>query len=155
MNTPHLLNQFAYVDRVLAKTSSVAVGDAELASYLSSYLVVMLSGVYEDCIEHLLSLRVKKTGDAEVQSYVETTLGHTFRNPTVENIVGVLRKFSDQYATSLKRRVEDRDAQAITNIVNNKNLIAHGKMSGLTLREVQDCHRCTLMVFEALEAILS
>ncbi len=156
MRTPHLVNQFAYVDRVLAKCLSWRAGDAELASYLSSYLVVMLSGVYEDCIEHLLSLRAGRAGDPEVSAFVAKTVDKTFRNPTFDKIVGILGKFSQQYATQLKTVVQDRDARAIDSIVNNKNLIAHGKRSSqLTLGEVSDFHRRTVLIFEALENILT
>ena len=154
MRTPHIATQCAYADRVLAKSLSASVGDAELGSYLSSYLVVMLSGLYEDCIEHLIDLRVQRTGDSEVGSYVAKTLQATFRNPTFENVLGLLGKFSKQYANRLKTAVHERDAQALDSIVNNKNAIAHGMSSNLTLKDVEDFHRRTIVILEALENIL-
>jgi len=155
MKTPQLVTQFEYVDRVLKKCSSTAKDDEELASYLSSYLVVMLSGIYEDCVEHLFSLRAEKAGDPELSSYVRKTLHASFRNPKFEKIVEVLGKFGKHYADELKNGVQDRNKQALDSIVNNKNQIAHGGRSQVTLGEVLDFHHNTLPIFEALEKILT
>ena len=118
MITSYVIGQFAYADRVLKKSSAASAGDAELESYLSSYLVVFLSGIYEDCIEHLLAQRAAKSGDPEVSAYVQKILDETFRNPTFEKVMDVMKKFSQQYAAQLKAAVQARNAEAMNSIVN-------------------------------------
>jgi hypothetical protein len=154
MNSPYVIEQFKWAVEVCAKCGGSTV-DPEIASFLSSYLVVMLSGVYEDCIEHLLAQRAARGQDNEVTSYISKSLHETFRNPTFGALVGVLGKFSDQYAQRMREGVQERDAQALDSIVNNKNLIAHGRRSQLTVNEVVTFHGGVVRIFELLEGLLA
>ncbi len=154
MNSPYVIEQFQRAGEVLTKCG-VNTADPEIASFLSSYMVVMLSGVYEDCIEHLLAQRAARGHDNEVTSYVAKSLRETFRNPLFGTLLGVLKKFSDQYARQLRDGVQEPDSQALDNIVNNKNLIAHGQRSQLTINEVVTFHSGVLRIFDVLEGLLT
>lgn len=154
MITPYVVGRFAYVDGVIAKCLANS-SDVELASYFSAFLVVLLSGMYEDCVEHLLALRAAKAGDVELAQYVSKTIGEIFRNPTFGKIVEILGKFSQQYADQLRTSVQPQDAQALDNVVSNKNLIAHGRPSQATLRDVEKFHKSVSVIFGSLEVILA
>ena len=129
--------------------------NVELERVLASYLVVLISGAYEDCVEHLMISKVSKTRDKEIRDYVQTTIHILFKNPNFDNILQAVKLFSDTHATELRKRVNTKAKEAINSIGTNKNSIAHGGGMMATLGDVEDYHRRCIPIFEALEDILS
>ena len=156
MKSPYLQGWFARLDNALRKARAAAKEDTELEPFLASYLVVLISGAYEDCIEHLLGERAGKSRDEEVRNFIQVTLDRSFRNPKFDQIVQVLQAFSDSYAEKLKRKIDSKAREAINSIVTNRHAVAHGKKPTVTvtLRDVQDYHTRPLPIFDALEEIL-
>lgn len=155
MKSQYVNDRLLEISRVSSRTSVFGAHDPELASYLSSYLAVFISGVYEDCIEHLFLERAERGTDPEVHNYVKSTLAQTFRNPTFQRIAEILTLFSRDYAHQLRRRVNARAQEAITSIVNNKNKVAHGETSNATLSEILDYHNNSYPILDIVEEILS
>ncbi|MCH7986127.1 MAG: hypothetical protein IH847_06030 [Acidobacteria bacterium] len=156
MKSPYLQGWFARLDNTFEKAQAAAKEDKELEAFLASYLVVLISGAYEECIEHLLGERAGKSRDEEVHNFIQVTLDRTFRNPRFDRIVLVLRAFSDSYAEELERKIDSKAREAINSIVTNRHAVSHGKKLTVTvtLRDVQDYHTRSLPIFEALEEIL-
>ena len=121
---------------------------------MSAYLTVVISGVYEDCIEHLFGERAAKAGDAELQYYVKTTLGERFRNPKYAKIIEMLSKFSPDYVKQLRGLVEEPARLGLDSIVDNKNLVAHGSVSNATLADVSKYYADAKALLDALEDVL-
>ena len=154
MRSAYLIEWFKRLDEALTKAKGFARTSAELEALLSAHLVVLFSGAYEDCIEHMFSERAAKTNDAEIQEYVQNTCDRLFRNPDFDNIVAAVKLFSDAYADALKAKVDVRAREAISSMVTNKNNVSHGKVSAVTLGDVEDYHQRAIPIFEALEDIL-
>ncbi len=154
MNDPYLKAWFGRLDGAIKKAKSTATGDAELEGFLASYLVVLASGAYEECVEHLFRNRAGKSGDQEVRSFVHNTLHRSFRNPDFDKIVETLRDFSDSYANQFRNRVDTNAKLAIDSIVNNKNHVSHGKSCTVTLSDVENYYYRSIPIFEVLEDIL-
>jgi histone H3/H4 len=154
MKHPYLQAWFQRVDATMQKARQYSAGNPELDGYLASYLTVLVSGAYEDCVEHLLSQRAAKTGDAEIANYIQTSVDRNFRNPNFKNILRLITAFSHQYAQELNARVDSKATGAINSIVNNKNDIAHGRSATVTIRDVENYHKRCMPIFEALEDIL-
>jgi len=129
-------------------------GDRKIAVDLESYLVVLISGIYEDCLEYLINKRVDRAGDTEVSAFVEKTLYVQLRNPNWENLTNILGRFSKGWVNSMNKKIQHRTKTSLNNIVNNKNAVAHGNTSSLTLGEIKDCHKYCKSIFEKLEKIL-
>lgn len=154
MKTPYLQAWFARLDAALSKAQAAAKGDHELENFLASYLVVLISGAYEDCIEYLLGQRAGKSNDPELQNYIQIALDRSFRNPRFQRIKEVLQDFSGTYADALERKVDIKAREAIDSIVTNRHAVSHGKTSTVTLRDVEDYFNRSRPIFEALEEIL-
>ena len=154
INNTRVQTEFNSIDEAIRKIESYA-GDEEIASYLSSFLAVMICGIYEDCIEHLISQRAAKAQDSEIHQYVESTVADSFRNPRFSRIVEVLTKFSRVYADNMRSSIEEKSRVALDSIVDNKNAIAHGRPSNVTLSDIKDYHRRCIPIFEVLERILT
>jgi len=129
-------------------------GDRKIASDLESYLVVLIAGVYEDCLEYLINKRVDRVGDVEVSTFIQKTLHVQLRNPNWENLTNILGRFSRRWVNTIKKRVRDRAKTDLNSIVNNKNAVAHGNNSSLTLAEIKNCHKNCKSIFEKLEKIM-
>lgn len=150
----HLKDRFDSIDLSLRKAQSFT-GEPEIAAYLSGYLVVMICGIYEDCLEYLMVERASSGGDAEVQNFVKITLANSFRNPTFGTLVGALNKFSPTYGEAIQRQIKKSAREALDSIVENKNSIAHGKSISVTIGDVVDYHSRSIVIFEATEQLLA
>jgi len=154
---PYLEERFAGVEQSLQKTSAWGAKDPELSAYLAGYLVVLISGVYEDCIEHLVHTRASKSKDSQLMSYVDNRTDRTFRNPDTSSVVGLLGEFSKTYKERFNATVDPDSRVALDSIVNNKNWLAHGETSKLqvTVADVRGYFQRSARVLEALEDILA
>jgi len=131
------------------------VNDQKLASMLSSYLVVSISGTYEDCIEYLFIQRAGKNNDKEIQNLVKTLIDLHFRNPNYENIKKMVKALDSKYGTILRDKIADKNIEGINSIVTNKNNVAHGEVSNATIRDIKNYHKNALKIFKVLEEIFS
>jgi hypothetical protein len=129
-------------------------GDRKIASDLESYLVVLISGIYEDCLEYLINKRAAKAGDLEVAAFIEKTLDIQLRNPNWENLTNMLGRFSKKWVATMNKRIRNQAKTDLNNIVTNKNAVAHGNASNLTLGEIKNCHKNCRSIFEKLEKLM-
>lgn len=154
IKSEYLKNKFALIKENIKIAENVK--DPKLASMLSGYLVVSISGIYEDCIEYLFIQRAGENNDKGIQNLVRTLIDQHFRNPNYENIkklVGALgckqKKVIQNMAKTNKKSID-----GLNSIVTNKNNIAHGEASNATLKDIKGYHQDTLKIFEVLESIL-
>jgi hypothetical protein len=154
MKTTYLKSRFSQIDLAIQKAKTSSSGDAELQAFLASYLVVMISGCYEDCVEHLVAERAAKAGDKEVEAFVRDCVDKQFRNPKFDAIKDLIGQYSPAYKQSLDKKVNDKARAAIGSIVTHRNSIAHGKNASVTLGDVEQFHQNSAPIFEALEDIL-
>ncbi len=66
----------------------------------------------------------------------------------------VLGRFSKKWVTIMNKKINNRVKTDLNNIVNNKNAVAHGNTSGLTLGEIKICNKNCKSIFEKLEKIM-
>ena len=146
---PYVRDKFVIIKDAIRRIEKFN-GDRKIAVDLESYLVVLISGIYEDCLEYLINKRVDRAGDAEVSAFVEKTLHVQLRNPNWENLTNILGRFSKGWVTSMNKKIQYRAKTGLNNIVNNKNSVAHGNASSLTLGEIKNCHKNCKSIFEKL-----
>lgn len=119
--------------------------------------MVIINGVYEDCVEHLICERAGKAGDGYVEAFVRSRIQRTFRNPTHKKIVEVLGDFGSSYKDEYRNRAEGEAIEALNSIVTNKNSLGHEGVfaSQVTVMDVEDYFRRSSQIFEVLEEVLS
>jgi len=155
MKSEYLKDKFTLIEENIKIAENV--NDPKLASMLSGYLVVSISGTYEDCIEYLFTQRAGKNNDKDIQNLVKTLIDQHFRNPNYENIkklVGALGSKQKEIIQEIAN-TNGKSIDGLNSIVTNKNNIAHGKASNATLKDIKGYHQNTLKIFEVLESILS
>ena len=130
--------------------------DPDLGAYLADYISVLISGVVEDCIEHLVVLRARKANDPHLEEFVRSSIDIQFRNPRSQDIANVLRRFGDDYRSSYSASVSQEAREALGSIVHNRMALAHvgQTQSHFTVNEIRRYFELIVGILEVVEGIL-
>ena len=151
---PYLRQRFREIHRALKQAKQLQDTLPESEQFLAGYLVVLISGIFEDCVEDLFIERAKLTSDRQLVSFVGETMHRSFRNPTYHNISGFLGRLDHGYKDCFSQNVAQVYRDGLDAIVTNKNSLAHGKSVNVTLRDVIGYYFRATRVFQGLERIL-
>jgi len=149
MKNPRLLVKQKQIEDLFTEIGSF-IGDPEVKAYLTYYLCIRVSGFLEDCVRSVFSEYV----DGNSQNYVKTFVGEKLRkipNPTWSAIVSLAKDFNDNWSIQLKSNVEKPSTDAVDSIVYNRNIIAHGGTSSITLSELENYYKAAINVINELE----
>ena len=103
---------------------------------LTWYLCVRTSGFLENSLQIILLEYVQsKTSDVPTQDYVQSNL--KFVSADYDSILRTVRRFSDTWRTSLTKNNVKQYRSVLNNLVENRNHIAHGGASKITIQELQ------------------
>ena len=130
--------------------------DPDLGAYLADYISVLISGVVEDCVEHLVVQRASKANDPYLEAFVESSIDRQFRNPRSRDIADVLGRFSDDYRKSYEDAVSMEAREALGSIVANRLSLAHVGMpqSHFTINDVRRYFELIVEILDVVERIL-
>lgn len=127
------------IDLTISDFASFSNASALEKSYLAKYLVVYISGVYEEVIETIINEMVSRnTSSSEIKEYVKGKLSRSFRNPNYENLKILIGDFGNQSWKQQVGLIPSNQIAALNSINSNKNAIAHGQSIILTLTDVID-----------------
>lgn len=159
LKDPYIVKRCAEIEVLLTDAASWASNNEKLGAHLAAYISVLIMGVLEDCIEHLVAIRVNKTQDHEIQHYVVHTLDRFFKNPNRNAISGLLKEFSEDYQRKFRERIsyDGSEATALESIRGNKNSLAHVGTEKLqmTVSDVDDYYNRIIPILQVLEDILT
>lgn len=159
LTDPYIVKRCSEIEGLLVNAKVWASNDEKLGAHLAAYICVLILGVLEDCVEHLVGQRVDKTGDNEIRNYVVKVIDERFRNPDWGKISGLLGEFSQEYKTIFTHKIahDGTEAIALQGIVDNKNSLAHAGTSklNLTVTDVDGYYRRVVPILEVLEQILA
>jgi hypothetical protein len=128
------------------------ISDLEKA-YLARYLVVFISGIYEEAIETIINENVEKLNSKRISMYIATSLEDNFQNPNIYKISNLLNKFEDNLGELFKKQMSDKAKVALGSIVANKNAIAHGDATNITLNVVIQYYQDSRIIIEKVDDI--
>jgi hypothetical protein len=126
--------------------------DQATQSYLARYLTVYICGVYEQSIEEIIWEHATIPGHEEIENFVANQMNKSFRNPDMSNIINLVKQFSTQWANELKN-LDTQYTDGINSIVNNKNLLAHGSSSVITLSDIKYFHNDASEVIKKIDKL--
>jgi hypothetical protein len=148
------------IDKFVAKTENDEVNIYELSNtsdiekaYLARYLVVYISGIYEEAIETIINEKVRKLNSPWITKYTASSINDTFQNPKIYKIVEILNKFDDDWGRVIEQ-MPDTNRAALGGIVTNKNLIAHGDPTTISLKSVIQYYKDSRMIIEKIDEIV-
>jgi hypothetical protein len=153
MNARELKKQETAIDEALTYGETLAEGTPERAM-VARYVCVLASGFLEDIVRTRLSEYTKQCRPkTEVEAFVIASVDR-FQNPEFDKIIEIAGRFNASWRTkfeALDRSIRD----AITSIVANRHLIAHGRHSGISLAQISEYVRAAKSFKEEFNKICS
>ena len=128
------------------------ISDLEKA-YLAKYLVVFISGVYEEAIETIINEKVEELKSKRISKYIASTMHYNFQNPKIDKIVRLLNAFDGEWGREIKQ-MPDINKTALGSIVTHKNNIAHGNSFDVTLEAVIKWYEDSIKIIEKIDEIV-
>lgn len=120
----------AKIENVLRRADEAGLDD-EMRSSLSRYACVLASGYVEEGVRLVLSTWSASKSHPTIDAYVNKQLGW-FYNAKITRILDLLSHFSIDWRDGFAALLTDEERDAVNSVVNNKNLIAHGKDVGIS-----------------------
>ncbi|NJK79247.1 MAG: hypothetical protein HC876_01605 [Chloroflexaceae bacterium] len=144
----NLVSQRNRLDDLFRKVESLPV-DAEIQAHWARYLCVLVSGFLENAVYSIYSEYARKQSAPFVASYVEKQLSG-FQNPNLRKILDLSGAFNPMWRTQIETDISDELKDAVTSIVSNRHLIAHGKNTDITFIQVRNHYQNILKLIDFL-----
>lgn len=125
----------------------------EVQASLARYACILASSYLEVAFREVVSAYCASRANDNVRRYVDFTL-RTFRNPNMENILQLVGRFDLVYRESLAEKSAGRLKDSVDSISANRNNIAHGRSSGISLGQVKSYFEDARTVVSKASAIL-
>jgi hypothetical protein len=135
MKPRELQTQLRAIEAALHHGRSLDEGSPERAM-MARFACVLTSGLIESVVRvHLIHFTQASKPKSQIQDYVTATVNR-FQNPYFKRILD----FTGQFCKHWRSQLEELDhavRSAIDSIVSNRHLIAHGRSSAISLRQVE------------------
>lgn len=134
------------------------IGDGDLPTYVQGhmgrYACVVVSGFLENALAEVCCAYVADRAQPPVVAYTASVL-RKIQNPKAAKFVETFGRFNKDWGLSLNDHLlenSERRKGAIDSIMTNRHLIAHGKNSNITLRQVKTYFEASIETIEFLES---
>lgn len=146
-------------DRIAAEIEEVfqyaTDSPPEIQACLARYACVLASGYLETSLRAEILICVKsRAHDSRVVKFVESSL-QRLRNPSSQYILELVGRFGNDLRNRLEESLGHKQKTAIDSIRTNRNRIAHGGSSGLSLSFVRQYYRDSKSVVQKIREVLS
>ncbi len=130
--------------------------DPELGAYLAGYVSILISGVVENCIEHMVVQRARRVNDTQLQEFVRSSIARQFRNPRSQDIANMLAMFSHAYRSEYQSAVSFESREALGSVMANRISLAHqgSWQQPSTVSEVKEYFSSIIPILDTVERIL-
>jgi hypothetical protein len=145
-----LLKQKKQIDDLFDHINAFT-GDPYDKSLLTFYLCVRVSGFMENCVRIIFSEFSAPRSKDQVVTFVGNKL-KKFPNPTYSEIIKIAKDFDKQWSIGFKKTITRQHQLSIESININRNQIAHGGTSGITIGDLFDYYQDIVKIIENLEA---
>jgi hypothetical protein len=149
MINPKLINERNQIDSLFVAISHPSI-DPYLQSLLTYYLCIRVTGFLENCVRIIFSEYSTTRASDHVSTYVSNKL-RRFPNPTFTNICKITNDFNGHWKDVFKASVPSKIRQSLESINNNRNAIAHGGTSTITVGQLRAYYNDILILIDELE----
>ena len=127
----------AEVEQVFERASSQT--ELQVQSDYAKYLVVRVSGMVEQVIIEVVSAHVAPRSSPTVAARVSWSL-RTFQNPSIDRVLQLVASFNRLWRDELELTLTIEERDALSSINTQRNRIAHGEDSTVSLVQVRQYH---------------
>jgi hypothetical protein len=125
----------------------------ELQASLARYACVLASSYLEAALREMVLSCARAQAGPSVVRYVDSTLG-VFRDPNTEKILQLVGRLDSRYRDVLEAQVAGRLKDSVDSISANRNNIAHGRRSGISLGQVYSYYNDARVVVSKARTIV-
>lgn len=150
MKSVALLEERKAIDLLIAEISHFN-GDPFISAQLTYFLCIRISGFIENCVRIIFTAYSTPRVKDHVTNFVSKRL-EKLPNPTYEAICKLTGDFNDSWLKSFKATVSEQNRSALQSINVNRNAIAHGDTSSITLHQLTNYYVEVLDLLEKLES---
>jgi len=146
-------NLFLQIETTIINVDGFSIATPLEKSYLAKYLVVFICGIYEEIIENIIKEMVGKMGNQYLDNFFDNYLETFFRNPCIKNISKLLKNFNKDWSCTLNG-LPQVNRLALDSIITDKNSLAHGGASTITIGDVKQYYLDSKLVIETIDEML-
>lgn len=154
MKSPSAQSLMDQIDLSIKDCTLVTPTQQVFDSYLAKYLIVFISGIYEESIETIINDMVANLGSPHVSSFVKDRLSMNFQNPNFDNISNLVKKFGNITWSTRLSAIPLIAKDSINSIVSNKNAIAHGSPVVITIRDVISYYNESKQIIDVIDDMM-
>ncbi len=152
------MRPWAESQRIVAEVDALfrrsADAHDELRASLARYVCVLASSYLEASLKELAFKYATRSSSPQVARYVGHALAG-FRDPNCEKILQLVGRFDDSFRTALEDTLSDRLKASLESIYANRNSIAHGRRSGVSLAQAKAYYDDAQEVVARVERLLA
>ena len=117
------------LERCDAHRRSAEPMNVEVESLLTGSMLILIYSEFERKVESLILDRCLSVSDELIRKYIEESIQNVLRGIRIGELSGLLGKFDRSCKDDFKRRLKKNDRAKIMyeNILENRNLVAHGE----------------------------
>jgi hypothetical protein len=116
-------------------TRARAQPDLEVQSDYARFLVIRICGLVEQVITEIVLAYSQSHAHPAIVSHVDWRM-NGFQNPKFDRILRLAESFQPAWKSVLKANVTIEEREALGSIVDQRNSIAHGQQSTMSLGQV-------------------
>lgn len=139
--------------RSLIDRTRYATQDINLQGHWSRYLCIMTAGFLENSLRSIYSEFARSSSSPHVARYVDTRLRLIY-NPNAQRFINTASNFDRVWGDQLQEFLAKDSSvrkNAIDSIIGNRNQIAHGGVSQISIARVQEYLEHCVEVLEFIE----
>jgi hypothetical protein len=143
------------IDSLESKAKSDLVkSDIELQSQIARFLCVLSSGLIEQAVIHTLATYSQKRSHPDVARYVSANVAK-LRNAKFDDVLVMLGYFNPDWREHFESSTAPEVKDAIDSIVNNRNQIAHGAQTGISLVTFMEYYKRVKLFISELDGFIA
>jgi len=136
------------------------IGDAALPTpYMKKYAVIRASGSIETAFKKIIADKIDNDSIVQVRNYIKKMVRESSSNPRLDKIIETLGDFDERWKNKFKEHLalDDRAAlaQALKDLVDARNLFAHGGHPDVCITKTISDFKHGVRVLETLDMVVS
>jgi hypothetical protein len=123
------------LDATLQRIAAIPPEALEVRSDFARYLCILVAGFAEESLRELATQRCRVQSSETVASYAVSRI-RGLRNVDKEKLLQFVAAFSPAWRADLESN-QEAELDALSSVVNNRHVLAHGGTVGVTYATVQ------------------
>jgi hypothetical protein len=109
----------------------------QVQSDYARYLVIRVGGLVEQVMTEVVLTYVATQASQPIVTHISWRMG-TFQNPNIERLLQLVGSFDRHRREQLDAAITDPEREALGSVMAQRNRIAHGESSTISLSQVAD-----------------